>query len=131
MINVTQSGSVVCVYCRSASMWLTSVGLSLSSSSGFSGLCIHNILGKISMKTLRTHGAMWWVTGDLKLTFSTTIVTTTDSVTSIIVNNKYFPNSGTVSDVGGIISANSKKNTVRERRIDMQSEIFSPESEGR
>lgn len=27
----------------------------------------------------------------LKLTLSTAIVTTTDSVTSIIVNNKYFP----------------------------------------
>lgn len=32
------------------------------------------------------------------------IVTITDNVTSIIVNNRYFPNSGTVSDVGGIIS---------------------------
>lgn len=74
---------------------------------------------------------MWWVTGDLKFTFSTTIVTTTDNVTSIIVNNKYLPNSGTVKDVGGIISANSKKNTVRDSRIEIQSEIFSPESEGR
>lgn len=113
--------------------FLTSVGLSLSSSSsgGFSGLWIHNILGKKSIKTFRTHGAIWWVTGDLKFMFSTTIVTTTDKVTSIIVNNKYFPNKGTVSDVGGIISANSKKNTVNDRRIEIQSEIFSPESEGK
>lgn len=74
---------------------------------------------------------MWWVTGDLKFTFSTTIVTTTDNVTSIIVNNKYFPSKGTVRDVGGIISANSKKNTVKESKMEMQSEIFSPESEGK
>lgn len=54
-----------------------------------------------------------------------------DDVTNIIVNNKYFPNSGTASDVGGIISANSKKNTVNESRIDTQSVTFSPESDGR
>ena len=112
--------------------FLTSVGLSFSSSSGgFSGLCIHNIRGKNSIKNFRTQGAIWCVTGDLKFTFSTTIVTTTDNVTSIIVNNKYFPSKGTVRDVGGIISANNKKNTVRESRIDIQSEIFSPESDGR
>lgn len=83
------------------------------------------------MKTFRTHGAMWWVTGDLKFMFSTTIVTTTDNVTSIIVNNRYLPNNGTVRDVGGIISAKSKKNTVSDSKIEIQSEIFSPESEGR
>lgn len=83
------------------------------------------------MNILRTNGCMVWVTGDLKFILSTTIVTTTDSVTSIIVNSKYFPSKGTVSEVGGIISANSKKNTVRERRIEIHREIFSPESEGR
>ena len=40
-------------------------------------------------------------------------------VTNIIVNNKYFPNKGTDMEVGGIISAKSKKNTVNERRIEM------------
>jgi len=59
------------------------------------------------------------------------MVTTTDSVTSIIVNNKYFPSNGTVNDVGGIISANSKKNTVNDSKILIQSEIFSPESLGK
>lgn len=83
------------------------------------------------MNTFRTYGCIVCVTGDLKFMLSTTIVTTTDSVTSIIVNSKYFPSNGTVSEVGGIISANNKKNTVRERRIEMQREIFSPESEGR
>ena len=67
----------------------------------------------------------------LKLTLSTAIVTTTDNVTSIIVNNKYFPNSGTVSDVGGIISTNSKKNTVNDSNILIHNEIFSPESLGK
>lgn len=35
-----------------------------------------------------------------------------------MVNSKYFPKSGIASDVGGIISANSKKNTVNERRME-------------
>lgn len=67
----------------------------------------------------------------LKLTLSTAIVTTTDNVTSIIVNNKYFPNSGTVSDVGGIISTNNRKNTVNDSKMLIQSDIFSPESLGK
>jgi hypothetical protein len=52
-------------------------------------------------------------------------------VTKIIVNRRYFPNNGTAKEVGGIISASSKKNTVSDRRIDMQSVTFSPESDGR
>lgn len=67
----------------------------------------------------------------LKLTFNTAIVTTTDRVTSIIVNSKYFPNSGTVNDVGGIISTKSRKNTVNDSKMLMQSDIFSPESLGK
>lgn len=59
------------------------------------------------------------------------MVTTTDNVTSIIVNSKYFPNSGTVNDVGGIISTNSKKNTVNDNKMLIHNEIFSPESLGR
>lgn len=66
-----------------------------------------------------------------KFTLSTAMVTTTDNVTSIMVNNKYFPKSGTVSDVGGIISANNKKNTVNDNKILIHNEIFSPESLGR
>lgn len=41
-----------------------------------------------------------------------------DRVTKIMVNSKYFPKSGIASDVGGIISANSRKNTVNERRME-------------
>ena len=50
----------------------------------------------------------------------TPTVTQIDSVTKIMVNRRYFPSNGTASDVGGIISASSKKNTVRDRRMDMQ-----------
>ena len=47
-----------------------------------------------------------------------------DKVTSIMVNNKYFPSKGIAKDVGGIISANSKKNTVSDRSIEEQSAIY-------
>ena len=43
-----------------------------------------------------------------------------DNETNIIVNNKYFPNKGTASDVGGMISASSKKNTVNDSRMEIQ-----------
>jgi hypothetical protein len=52
-------------------------------------------------------------------------------VTSIIVNKRYLPINGTTSDVGGMSSANSKKNTVNESNIDIQSATFSPESDGK
>lgn len=39
--------------------------------------------------------------------------------TNIIANIKYFPNKGTTSDVGGIISTTSKKNTWRLIKIDI------------
>ena len=35
------------------------------------------------------------------------------------------PRSGTTSEVGGMISASSRKNTVRESRIEMESETYS------
>jgi hypothetical protein len=35
------------------------------------------------------------------------------------VNNTNFPNNGTTNDVGGIISARSKKNTVNDSNMDM------------
>ena len=48
-----------------------------------------------------------------------------------MVNSKYFPSRGTARDVGGIISARRRKNTVSERRIEMERLTFSPDSEGR
>jgi hypothetical protein len=42
-----------------------------------------------------------------------------DKVTRTIVKRRYFPSRGTARDVGGMISANSKKNTVNDRRIEM------------
>jgi hypothetical protein len=45
----------------------------------------------------------------------------TDNETRIIVNSKYLPSNGMASDVGGIISARSKKKTVKETRMEMQS----------
>lgn len=44
-----------------------------------------------------------------------------------MVKTRYFPNSGTTRDVGGIISRNGKKNKVNARRIEIQSVIFSPD----
>lgn len=67
----------------------------------------------------------------LKLTLSTAMVTKTERETRIIVNSKYFPRSGTVKDVGGIISDNSRKNTPRDSTIDMDKLTFSPESDGK
>lgn len=63
--------------------------------------------------------------------FSTQTVVHTDNETNIMVNSKYLPSNGTANDVGGIISANSKKNTVSDTRIEMQSVTFSPESLGK
>jgi len=41
------------------------------------------------------------------------------------------PRRGTEREVGGIISARRRKNTVSERRMEMERDIFSPDSEGR
>ena len=38
----------------------------------------------------------------------------------IIVKRTNLPRSGTTSEVGGIISASSRKNTVRESRMEME-----------
>lgn len=40
-------------------------------------------------------------------------------VSSIIVNRTNLPSSGTTNDVGGIISASSRKNTVRDSRMEI------------
>ena len=47
-------------------------------------------------------------------------MTQIDNVTKIIVKRRYFPNSGTAKDVGGMISASSKKKTVSDSKIEMQ-----------
>ena len=41
--------------------------------------------------------------------------------TKIIANIRYFPNSGTTSDVGGMISTTSRKNTYKLVRIEIDS----------
>ena len=46
------------------------------------------------------------------------------NVSSIIVNKTNFPSNGTTNDVGGIISANSKKNTVNDSKIDMLNDTW-------
>lgn len=43
------------------------------------------------------------------------------------MNSKYFPNNGIARDVGGIISAINRKNTVSETRIEMLNEIYERE----
>jgi hypothetical protein len=64
------------------------------------------------------------VAGVLKLTLSTPIVTTTEHVTRVIVKRRYLPRSGTDMDVGGMISASSRKNTVRDSKIEMDRETY-------
>lgn len=51
-------------------------------------------------------------------------VTQIESATSNIVKRRYFPSNGTTSDVAGIISASSKKNTVKATRIETDREIL-------
>ena len=46
-------------------------------------------------------------------------MTQMDRVTRIMVNKRYFPNRGTARDVGGMISASSRKKTVSDSRIEM------------
>lgn len=59
------------------------------------------------------------------------MVITTDSPTRIIVKSRYLPSSGRANDVDGMISDMSRKNMVWDRRIEIHSAIFSPESAGR
>ena len=42
-----------------------------------------------------------------------------EKVTRSIVKRRYLPSSGTAREVGGIISASSKKNTVSDSRIEI------------
>lgn len=68
-----------------------------------------------------TIGDIVCVDDDRKWTFNTQTVVQTDNDTRIIVNSRYFPSNGIANDVGGIISASSKKNTVNDTRMLMQS----------
>ena len=52
-------------------------------------------------------------------------------VSRIMVKRTNLPRRGTTREVGGMISARRRKNTVRERRMEMERETFSPLSEGR
>jgi hypothetical protein len=47
-----------------------------------------------------------------------------ENVTSNMVKSKYLPSKGTAREVGGIISARSKKNTVSESRIEIHSVTY-------
>ena len=42
------------------------------------------------------------------------------NVSKIMVNNTNFPSRGTTSDVGGMISASKRKNTVSESKMEME-----------
>lgn len=42
------------------------------------------------------------------------------NVSKIIVKSTNFPSKGTTNEVGGIISASSKKNTVKDSNIDIE-----------
>ena len=71
------------------------------------------------MKTLLIQGAMVWVCGDLKWMLRTTTVTQMLKVSRIMVNRTNLPSRGTTREVGGMISASRRKNTVSERRMEM------------
>ena len=45
-------------------------------------------------------------------------------VSKIIVNKTNFPNNGTTSEVGGIISAKSRKKTVKDSKIEIDKLIY-------
>ena len=84
------------------------------------GLFMTNSLGRRWMKTLLTQGDIRWVCGDLKWMLRTTTVTQILKVSRIMVKRTNFPRRGTTREVGGMISARSRKNTVRERRMEIE-----------
>ena len=77
------------------------------------------------MKTLLIQGAMVWVCGDLKWMLRTTTVTQILKVSRIMVKRTNFPRRGTTREVGGMISARRRKNTVKESRMEMDKETWS------
>ena len=90
------------------------------------GRRMHSRRGRSTRNIRWTHGAMVWVDGLRKCTLRTTTVTMMDNDTRTIVKSRYLPMSGTTRDVGGMMSASSRKNTVSDRSIEIHSAIFSP-----
>ena len=88
--------------------------------SSWPGLRMTRSRGNMWMKTRRTHGAIVCVWGERKWTFRTTTVMHILNVSNIIVNKTNLPIKGTTSDVGGIISARSRKNTVSDSKMLME-----------
>ena len=74
-------------------------------------------LGRMCMKTLLIQGAMVCVCGLRKWMLSTTTVTQMLNVSRIMVKRTNLPRRGTTREVGGMISANRRKNTVSESRM--------------
>lgn len=84
------------------------------------GRFMQRMVGMNSMKIRLTHGAIVCVAGDRKWTLRTPTVTQMEKVTRIIVKSRYLPRRGTAREVGGMISASSKKNTVSATRIEIE-----------
>ena len=74
-------------------------------------------LGRMCMKTRLIQGVMMWVSGLRKWMLSTTTVTQMLKVSRIMVKRTNFPRRGTTREVGGMISARRRKNTVRESKM--------------
>lgn len=58
----------------------------------------------------------------------TPTVTQMERDTIIMVNRRYFPSRGTAREVGGMISASSRKNTVRDTRMLLQRDTWGEEA---
>ena len=69
--------------------------------------------------------------GPLKYTLMMITVTRMVMTLSTNVSSRYFAIRGMVDEVGGRILETSSRNTTMERRTEMVSVIFSPESVGR
>ena len=62
---------------------------------------------------------LWQKICDLKWILRTPTVTKIDKVISNMLKRRYLLSKGTARDVGGMISASSRKNTVRDRRTEI------------
>ena len=87
-------------------------------------------LGRTLRKSSRIQGDITWVDGDRKWMFSTNTVMIIEHVTRTIVNSRYFPMRGVASEVGGFISATSRRKMFNELRIVIPIVIFSEECAG-
>lgn len=73
-----------------------------------------------------THDGIECVDGVLKCIFSTNTVAQTDSVISINVKHKYFPNRGIANDVEGMVSMSTERKKMSDTIIEMVSVTWSP-----